>query len=151
MYLLTMATRRLHNDGKVLSILIVNFENMSNCSSSDSDYIITDSKVSKSESRTSDGEPGQTLESSNWHEGTHFDPGPSKTILIQSIECETLLSSNFDWNTKPVEYFTSFLPTFIGRHPVGRVFRACSLPRELESQASLFQPWLISRHCLVLL
>jgi hypothetical protein len=48
MYLLIMATRRLHNDGKVLSILIVDFENMSNFSSADSDYIITDSEVSES-------------------------------------------------------------------------------------------------------
>jgi hypothetical protein len=79
-YLLIMATRRLHNDGKVLSILIVDFENMSNFSSAASDSIITDSKVSESESGTSDGEPGQTLESSNWHEVTHFDPGPSKTF-----------------------------------------------------------------------
>jgi hypothetical protein len=38
MYLLIMATRRLHNDGKVLSILIVNSENMSDFSSADSDY-----------------------------------------------------------------------------------------------------------------
>jgi hypothetical protein len=50
MYLLNTATRRLHNDGKVLSVLIVTFQNMPNFSSSDSDYIITDPKVSESES-----------------------------------------------------------------------------------------------------
>jgi hypothetical protein len=61
MYLLIIATRRLHNYGKVFSILIFNFENMSNFSSADSDYTITDSKFSERESGTSDGEPGQTL------------------------------------------------------------------------------------------
>jgi hypothetical protein len=79
-----------------MRIVIVSIENVSKSSSFDRDYVITDSKVSESDSGTSDGEPGQTLESSNWHDVTHLDREPSKAILIQRIEFETSLPSNFD-------------------------------------------------------
>jgi hypothetical protein len=69
--------RRLHNSEEILCVLDINNENVPDFSLTYRDYAVTDSEISESKSRTSDGKTGPALVSGDCHELTHSDPGAS--------------------------------------------------------------------------
>jgi hypothetical protein len=97
--------RRLRNSEEILCVLDINNENVPDFSLTYSDYAVTDSEFGESKSRTSDGKTGLALVSGDCHELTHLDPGPGRTIPHQNIEQGAVITSHFDWDTEPVEYF----------------------------------------------
>jgi hypothetical protein len=154
-----MASRRVHDDSEIVSILDISHESSSDFCSSDSDCEISKADASESESGTSDcaSITGAT-EISDWFHVTDSDPGPSTAFPVQNIECRAAAPSSFGWTTEPVQYFELFFDLDLldlilqetTRHGNKRKMQNMPPPpKELESQTGLLQLWLISRHCLV--